>query len=661
MTANEILSSGAAFNVVFKSTFDIQNTFGSQFQSYTTNVMGQPSINRSVDDSLVYLSNHTVIGLSPITAILERPFIEETMPEEFQSGPNYTSTSLSIRVDSEFKINKKSLINKPFELYIGLATDTFSAYALWITGKTIGGKMTGPNTLRLDLSTTSTKAQTLFPTTLFSDGTCSPYIFGRVDKITPVLRPDGRHQFHTGAVDIDAGTYQDYTPSISISSDGASYLGEVTYQLRLAGVPTTSTATDDLPSQITVTGGKIREVDGHIEVTIPDSTATASDEFALVSIAPKIVGDFNVGVSDSAYFYDEWELQLDSASSVSRYNLSSENFQVSATIDLDSSIVIKTATALRSIATEALYKFKKLDADDAETVIVNILSFRRVFVRNEYPQDIQGFDSAGARFPTVRVGDVANVDPSELVGISVYDDSGGVAYPEFMTGFVLDAVGTSSIQGSTAAVQSIAASAGITLTTSFNGDSIGVYLDKQKTSIQQMRDIAAPLDYIEKTNLTDGDMTLERRYNNQPLDFDGNASNTESFSITADQIVYGSIQSGQTEIGASRINVLIDYNHRTPADSDTVTDFNSLGESTQVFTLATPLRGEIGGAQLASLVGRQAVERDVNLMQIIGQGLGLRTNMVGTITHPDLRVGIAHIKNVKEVRDNTEIRVDIYV
>jgi len=657
MTANAILSSGAAFNVVFKTTLDIQNTFGSQFQAYTTNIMGQPSINRSVDDSLVYLSDNPVIGLSTITGILERPFIEETMPEEFQAGPNYTSTSLSIHVDSEFKIDKKSLINKPFELYIGLAADTFSSYTLWITGKTIGGQMTGPNTLRLDLSTTSTKAQTLFPTTLFSDGTCSPYIFGRVDKITPVLRPDGRHQFHTGAVDIATGADADITPNIHIDSTDSDYLGEFEFELKLTGSATTSTATDSLPSQITVTGGKVRAASGYVEVTIPDSStdsaAALSQEYAIVKVTPKEVGS---GTSDFAYFYDEWQLQLDQASTVDDYKMF-----LGVEVNKASPIIYKIPKKLGSILTQSSFFFKKFNADDAETIIVNILSCRRVFVRNEYPQDIQGFDSGGARFPTVRVGNVANIDPSELDGIAVYDDTGGVAYPEFMSGFVLDAVGTSAIQGSTAAIQSIAASAGIALTIDFNGDSIGVYLDQQKTVIQQIREIAAPLDYVEKTNLTDDDMTLERRYNNQPLDFDGNANNTSSFNITADQIVYGSIQYGSTEVGASRMNVLIDYNHRTPADSDTVTDFNSLGKSTQVFTLATPLRGETGGAQLASLVGRQAVERDVYSMQIIGQGLGLRTNMVGTITHPDLKVGIAHIKNVKEVRDNTEIMVDVYV
>jgi len=661
MTSNAILSSGAAFNVVFKASFKVQNTFGSQFQAYTTNIMGQPSLNRSVDDSLVYLSDNPIIGLSTITAILERPFLEEVMPEEFQAGPNYVSTSLVIHVDENLKIDKQILINRPFELYIGYATDAFSSYTLWVTGKMIGANKIAPNKLRLDLSTTGTKVQSLFPTTTFSDGRCSPYIFGRVDKITPVLRPDGRHQFHTGAVDIDAGTYKDYTPSISISSDDASYLGEVTYQLRLAGVPTTSTATDAPPSEITVTGDKIREVDGYIEVTIPDSTATPSNEFALVTIQPKFVGDFNVGVSDSAYFYDEWELQLDSASTVSSYSLKSDNFQVAATINIESSVIVRTPKELLATGTVALYKFKKLDADDAETVIVNVLSFRRVFVRNEYPQDIQGFDSGGARFPTVRVGDVANIDPAELNGISVYDDTGGVAYPEFMSGFVLDAVGTSASQNSVAACQSIATAAGITLTSSIVGDSMGVYMDTQKTSIQQIRDIAAPLDYIEKTNLTNENMTLERRYNAQPLDFDGNASSNNDFNITADQIIAGSIQYGTTKIGASRINVLIDYNHRTPADSDTVTDFNSLGVSTEVFTLPTPLRGEAAAAQLASLVGRQAVEREPYSMQIIGQGLGLRTNMVGVITHPDLRVGISHIKNVMQVGDNTEILVDNYV
>ena len=652
MTANTILASGQPFNVVFKSTLGIQETFGSQFQQYTTNIMGQPSIHRSVDDSIVYLSDNPVIGLSTKTAILERPFIEEIMPDEFEAGPNYVSTSLVIHVDENLKIDKQILINRPFELYIGYATGTFSSYTLWITGKMIGANKIAPNKLRLDLSTTGTKAQSLFPTTTFSDGRCSPYIFGRVDKITPVLRPDGRHQFHTGAVDIDAGNYKDITPNIFINSVDSEYLGDFTFALKISGSTETSSDTDDLPAEITVTSGKVRAIDGYVELTIPDSSASYI-EYAAVTVSAKETG---AGSEDSAYFYDEWDIQLDQASTVDTYTL-----YESTTVNKASVVTHRLPKRFAALSSSASFFFRKIHSDDAKTVIVNVLSFRRVFVRNEYPQDIQGFDSGGARFPTVRVGDVANIDPAELNGIAVYDDTGGVAYPEFMSGFVLDAVGTSASQNSVAACQSIATAAGITLTSSIVGDSIGVYMDTQKTSIQQIRDIAAPLDYIEKTNLTNENMTLERRYNAQPLDFDGNASSNNDFNITADQIIAGSIQYGTTKIGASRINVLIDYNHRTPADSDTVTDFNSLGVSTEVFPLPTPLRGEAAAAQLASLVGRQAVEREPYSMQIIGQGLGLRTNMVGVITHPDLSVGISHIKNVMQVGDNTEILVDNYV
>jgi len=661
MSADAILASGRAFNVVLRGVFDVQTSYGLVYQEDLINVLGQATDIVDVDDSSVWLSMHPVRGLSTLQAILARPFLEETLSVEFTTDPNFTITPIQIHVDDNLIIADQSLQDRPFTIYIGYADDDWSSYVVWFNGKTIGG-VRKQEELRLDLSTYSPLTQYLWPTTVLGNGECSPEILGTVNGITPVYTGRaGFWKFTTTAFTVAGAPQSKLNPYIGMDANGQTYHGLfTTYIHDGSSIVATASETNALPANVTdaTTGGDIDNSGDFIQITLPDNSGAGET----VGLTFGMNGSPTAMVNGGLFFYNEFDIRMSTDSSVSSCTLGIDIFTVDNSRLFNAGEIYTFRQPLEEITLEgAVLELSKSASNNAHDIIFDILAVRRVFARSD-DCAVRVFDSNGKK---VHVCQVANVNEyTKVEGVALFDLNGNLLVSEGLTSFTMDAVGADDDIKSIAAINQIADEATgsqASITASFTGEQIGYYANEQMAMIQHVREIAAPLDYIVKNNLTDSDLSVTRRYNRQPVDFDGVAQTAADFTIAQADIVEGSIQPSPIKNGFGRFIARYNLHHQSPQESDVESVFNVKGILTKVKTLNTWLRESVAAANVASLVSRGSAEVIPVSLSVIGQGLGFRTNDVGTIIHRDIRAGIAHLTSVREVGENTEIRVDIYV
>jgi hypothetical protein len=176
---------------------------------------------------------------------------------------------------------------------------------------------------------------------------------------------------------------------------------------------------------------------------------------------------------------------------------------------------------------------------------------------------------------------------------------------------------------------------------------VGYILNTQKPSIEHIADVLFNTDYFYKENLSNNNITIERRYdaNTYPADF----------TLEESQIIGGSVRRVGSEDREQQYIVEYNKDHTDSKLSSRVKSSFGYLSDLDALEMSTALTEESEADIVASRISRDSAANGVYNQSAVGVGLGFAVDDAGAVTHPDIpknRPSI--IQTITQSIDNNE-------